>query len=68
MLLESGIGAQHKDLKAYLCNAMWLAEPHGAYLAIMLRVVEVLLGQHEDQPKCGFPSTFNHYIQQMGGS
>ena len=34
-------------------EAVWAAEPPGAYLAIMLRVVVVLFGQHEDQLKSG---------------
>ena len=36
-------------------EAVWSAEPPGAYLATMFRVVVVLLEQHEDQLKSGFP-------------
>ena len=34
-------------------QVVWLAKPPGAYLATMLRVVVVLLGQHDDQFKSG---------------
>ena len=36
-------------------EAVWPTEPPGAYLATMLWVVVVLLGQHEDQLKSGLP-------------
>ena len=36
-------------------EAVWLAESPIAYLAIMLRIVVVLLRQHEEQFKSGLP-------------
>ena len=36
-------------------EAVWPAETLKAYLATILRVVVVLLGQHEDQLKSGLP-------------
>ena len=52
-MLNSGIGTPHKVLKTYMGEAVWPAKPPGAYLATMLRVVVVLLGQHEDLLKSG---------------
>ena len=55
MLLDGGVRALYKVLEAYTGKLVWPAERPGAYLAIMLRVVVVLLGQHEDQLKGGLP-------------
>ena len=52
-VIDSGEGAPHKVLKAYTGEAVWLVEPPKAYLATMLRVIIVLLWQHEDQLKSG---------------
>ena len=53
MLLDGAVRAPHKILEAYMGEAVWPAEPPGAYLATMFHVVVVLLGQHEDQLKNG---------------
>ena len=55
MLLDGGVDSPHIVLEAYMGEAVWRAEPPGAYLTTMLRVVVVLLGQHEDQLKSGLP-------------
>ena len=50
----------HKVLEAYMGEAVWPAEPSGAYLVTMLWVVIVLLGQYEDELKSGLPSMEVH--------
>ena len=45
----------YKVLEVYMGEAFGLTKPLGTYLAIMLRIVVVLFGQHEDQLKCGLP-------------
>ena len=55
MILDSGVGTPRKVLEAYRGEAVRPAEPPGAYLATMLQVVVVLLGQHEDQLKNELP-------------
>ena len=53
MFLDGAVWAPHTVLEAYMDEATWPAKPLEAYLATMLWVVVVLLGQHEDQLKCG---------------
>ena len=48
-LLDGGIRAPHKGVETYMDKVVWPAEPLGAYLATMVRIVVVLLGQHRDQ-------------------
>ena len=54
-IFDGGVGAPHKVLEAYMDEVVWPAKPSGTYLATMLWVVVVLLGQHENQLKSGLP-------------
>ena len=53
MLLVGRVGFPHKILEAYMDEAVWPAEPPGAYLSIVLRVVVVFLGKHKDEQRNG---------------
>ena len=54
-LLDSGIGAPWKVLKANMGDAVWPTKPARIYLATMLWINVVLLEQHEDQLRSGLP-------------